>query len=98
MKKTLLTLGALSLAFAAPFAAPSPATAEPVNSEADIIQLCLQLIEIFPEFSLGECVAYAQSNEAALPAQACNAIRDFGNDQGFRNQGECIAYYRELLD
>jgi hypothetical protein len=97
MKKLILSLGAGSLAFAAPVAFPAAAVAQADNSS--IVKLCKAVIAEDPTSfnNLGECVS--------LPAQACNAAKkagefplDVGDGVILKNQGECVNYVKAFLN
>jgi hypothetical protein len=95
MKKLILSLGACSLAFAAPVAVPTTAIAQADNSASNLLALCRAAIAEDPTLfkSLGECVS--------LPAQVCNEVKkagefplDLGGGVILKNQGECVNYVK----
>ena len=94
MKKLLLSLGACSMAFAAPVAVPTAAVAAP---NTGIVNICKALVDEGYYTSVGECARYA--------AEVCNEVK---KDGGFpltlldgtvlKNQGECVNYVKAYYD
>jgi len=98
MKKLLLSLGAFSLAFAAPVVLPTAASAEPAT---DIVEFCKDYVETYGSdpFNQGECVQAFRSDPNAFAAVICGALKDLDylSDWGFKNQGECVVYFRSWI-
>lgn len=97
MKKLLLSLGAFSLAFAAPVVLPTAASAEPAT---DVVEFCKAYVEAYGSdpWNEGECVQVFRSDPNAFAAVLCGYLRD--SDQlsfvGARNQGECVGIINNL--
>jgi hypothetical protein len=101
MKKLILSLGACSLAFAAPVAVPTAAVAQADNSS--IVNVCKAFQADDPagfqaEFgNLGQCASY--------PAKVCNALKkegdfpiDLGDGTVLRNQGDCVNFLKAAIN
>lgn len=97
MKKLLLSLGAFSLAFAAPVVLPTAASAEPAT---DIVEFCKAYVETYGSdpWNVGECVQVFQSDPNAFAAIVCGYLKDadYLSYWDFKNQGECVVYVRSL--
>jgi hypothetical protein len=93
MKKLILSLGAGSLAFAAPVAFPTAAVAQADNSS--IVKACKAFMAENPGVydSVGQCTSQ--------PAKLCNEVKkaegfpfDVGDGTILKNQGECVNYVK----
>jgi hypothetical protein len=94
MKKLILSLGAGSLAFAAPVAFPTAAVAAP---NTGILAICKVLVAEGDYSSVGECARYA--------AEVCNQAKkeglfplDLGDGTILKNQGECVNYVKSFYN
>lgn len=97
MKKLLLSLGAFSLAVAAPVVLPTAASAEPAT---DIVEFCKAYVEAngSDPWNQGECVQVFRSDPNAFAAVLCGYLRETDqlSSYGFKNQGDCVSYVRSL--
>lgn len=96
MKKILLSLSACSLAFAAPMAVPTAASAAPAT---DVVSYCKLIIQYYPNESLGNCISFFRSDPNAAAAHFCGFIKNEGllADFGFANMGDCVITLKNLL-
>ena len=96
MKKILLSLSACLLAFAAPMAVPTAASAAPAT---DIVGFCKSIIDNFPNQSLGGCISFFRSDPNAFAAHFCGYFKNEGalGYFGFQNQGECVTFIKSLV-
>lgn len=95
MKKILLSLSACSLAFAAPMAVPTAASAAPAT---DVVSYCKSIIQYFPNESLGNCISFFRSDPNAAAAHFCGILKREGllAEIGFANMGECVITLKNL--
>jgi hypothetical protein len=99
MKKSLLSLSALALAFTSSMAIPSAAQAKHATGP-EAVQMCEAIIDIFTTESLGHCVAFFRAAPESFAGRDCGVLERQGAFDGdgamFSNQGECVTFIRSL--